>query len=130
MTTKQKQVPGSFNADERAAVRAQREIIIGGQTFHPRKRTMQMMAEWSDATPNADEAQDPDRDPMDNFRDVFKQLRVFLVNDEHEVPDQEFLESELDVEEAVDLLISLQPTLSFEQERARDLAREADETAT
>jgi hypothetical protein len=123
-------IKGTYDADARAKKRTESKIVIGGREFFPRKKSMQMMGEWNEVAPKAEVAEDPDRDPMENFRDVYKQVQVFVQDSEGGRPDLEFLEAELDVEDAVDLLMILQPSMGQEAERARDLEGEAAATPT
>src|SRR5882757_7096283 len=79
-----KKVPGTYNADEKAKERAERAITIGEVTFHPRRKTMALLDDWNQVSPNAEDVEAKDRDPLENFRDVYKQVQVFLVNDDGE----------------------------------------------
>lgn len=123
-------VKGTYDADAKAKARAQSTITVGGTKFHPRKRTMQMMAEWDEVSPTAEQMRDRDGSAMQNFEDIYKQVRVFMSDENNERPDLEFLKEHLDIEDAVEILVMLQPELTTEQERARDLPAEAVETPT
>jgi hypothetical protein len=125
-------VPGTtgYNADAKAEERRKQEIVIGGQTFRPRKKTMALLDDWNQVSPQAEDVTAEGRDPLENFRDVYKQVRVFLSDDENQQPEIEFLYENLDLDDAVELLMKLQPTLGGEAEALRDLPREEVATAT
>lgn len=134
MTTKGK-VPGTtnsrgYNADQEAERRQAGAITIGGLEFHPRKKTMRMLDDWNQVSPKEEEIVKEDRDALENFRDLYKQVRVFLEDPEGGQPEIDFLYDNLDLDDAAELLVQLQPTVLSEQSVLRDLPREEAETAT
>ncbi len=106
-----------FNADERAQQRQQSKIHIGGQSFRPRKRTADVMKEWVEASPDPQEdRRRPEEMTKEELAEsaytqggVFAQLAVLLETSEGERTTEDFLRSQLDVEDAVDLLVMLMP---------------------
>src|SRR5262245_47195999 len=120
-----------FNADKLSEQRGNSQITIGGRMFHPRKKTVNMMQEWADVSPDPDKIADEARsDPISNFRSITKQLNVLIRDDENGEPGVDFLDDSMDVEEAVALLGQLQPSFGVEAERQGHSAREDDGTAT
>jgi len=111
----------NFDADARSRERVAGNIIIGGITFHPRKRTSRLMAEWADVMPTDEESalgekatggdNEAARESMrKNPVIANRQLMVLLADDQGASPELEFLCDELDIEDTSYLLDQLSPS--------------------
>lgn len=111
-----------FNADTRRAEREKSTITIGGRKFRPVQRTVALMDEMATQVPEAFSGvnlEDREKDPTKELHALNKQIAFLIVDQEtSEKPDIEFLNSELDIEDAYALLDALSP--SADNIRARD----------
>jgi hypothetical protein len=112
----------TYNADEKAGQRFRGSITIGGKTFHPRKKSgrlmKQLIADGPDPLPEG--AEPTKEQSAENIDYVYQQLAVLLVpaDQEGEVQQSlaeqdekamEWLEDELDFEDAQELIAKLMP---------------------
>jgi hypothetical protein len=110
----------NFDADKASRERMAGNIIIGGRTFHPRKRTSRLMAEWADVMPTegevelAKKANDDNEAAKQSMREnpiiANRQLAVLIQDDDGSIPDVDFLCEHLDIEDTGFLIDELAPS--------------------
>jgi hypothetical protein len=110
-----------YNADTASAERSAKQIVIGGRSFSVRKRTVKVMEELKDAAPEAFGLVEISKeDPLGEIRVINKQINVMLRDADGEEPGMEFLDEELDIEDAYRLMETLSPSVAEEGERLGD----------
>jgi hypothetical protein len=109
----------SLNADAKSREREASEITIGERIFHPRRLTLSVMSQWQDVSP--DPNSDDDVTAIEALRQVLAQVEVLIVDEEGNAPDQQFLEEQLDFEQAGNILRELGPRFEDESARAGNL---------
>lgn len=124
-----------FDADKKASDREDAIVKIGGKIFHPRKRSVGMMDEWLQASPesglNAEEWEElAEKDRLLVFKSLLAQLRVLLRDEEGNAPEEELLMEGLDVEDGFELLQLLTPDMAAEEARAGNSEAAVSETIT
>jgi hypothetical protein len=110
----------NFDADKASRERMAGNIVIGGTTFHPRKRTSRLMAEWADVMPTeaevemAKKASDDNEAAKQSMREnpviANRQLAVLIQDDQGAQPEVEFLCEHLDIEDTGYLIDELAPS--------------------
>ena len=111
-----------FDADKKAQEREEGLVKIGGQEFHPRRRSVEMMDEWLKAAPesglSAEEFEKlAEEDRLVIFRSLVQQLVVLLRDAQDKAPTEEMLRASLDVEDGFELLSLLTPDMGTEEAR-------------
>lgn len=124
-----------FDADKRASEREDAVVKIGGSVFHPRKRSVGMMDEWLQASPESGLQQEEweelaEKDRLLVFKSLISQLRVLLRDENGDAPDEDLLLNNLDVEDGFELLSLLTPDLVAEEDKAGNSDAADSETTT
>lgn len=136
-----------FNADAKKAERSKGAITIGGEIFHARPKTNDVMAEWIDVSPDPSSVRGDDEDPRSKDEakqvtaNVWEQIGVLIgpaagedgkdATSEHVDPDSAdranpvFLKRHLALEDAEELMGLLQPRRAEVEEAKNESGQEA-----